>query len=523
MNHNYKIITMNKKMIRAALTFLLLCHGANMMATDYFLAPTGSDTNSGKSQDAPFATLGAAIKAATTAGDNVYIAAGTYSVSESEIMGEASPYKLVYDFTHSGRQGRPISFIGLTDENGNRPVFDFSAVVCEGYRITAFHLKASWLYFYNFDVVALRNGIGGHSQSENFRLENATHCTLDNISAHDGMGIGFYITRHSQNNLVVNCDAFNNYDTVGGSSTAGDGGNNDGFGCHVTSSADKGNVFLGCRSWNNTDDGFDLINCSAPVAIAYCFAAYSGYDANNVSRGDGNGFKSGGFGMAAKQITVPDGGFPRHEIYNNVAYQNKANGFYANHHLAGVDFHNNTSVASAAYNYNLVNRRGPAASDNVDVNGYGHNVASNLSHSASTRRGPVGWLSTDSTNCTIAGNNFHFADGQWTDDEVTGFLSTDFSDMTAARLPSGYYDTPTLRFYQLDDKTCGSDLSAYETAVAEAKLSLGAQTEAPTAITTATVPQSRPARLTAYNTAGQPVAPSFRGLVIVDGKKQIRR
>ncbi len=47
---------------------------------------------------------------------------------------------------------------------------------------------------------------------------------------HDGMAIGFYIVT-GKNNLVLNCDAYNNYDPV---SDGGKGGNVDGFGGHLT-------------------------------------------------------------------------------------------------------------------------------------------------------------------------------------------------------------------------------------------------------------------------------------------------
>lgn len=495
-------------------------------ATDYYVSTAGSDSNSGLSADQAFATLGAAIGKAVRPGDNVYIAAGTYTVRDTEMMGEAAPYKLVYDFTHSGAEGRPISFVGMADADGNRPVFDFSQVKPNGFRVTAFHVKASWLTIRNVELTGVQNGATGHSQSENVRLENAVHCTIDNVAAHDGMGIGFYITRHSANNLIVNCDAYNNFDTVGGSATSGDGGNNDGFGCHVTSSADTGNMFVGCRSWNNTDDGFDLINCSAPVTIAYCFSAYSGYDASGVSRGDGNGFKCGGWGMSAKAVGVPAGGFPVHDIHDNVAYRNKANGIYSNHNLGGINVHNNTAVGSGAYNYNFVNRRGTAATDNVDVNGYGHTVVANLSYAASARRGCVGWLSVDSANCTVSGNSFHYVDGRWQDDNVAGFRSTQFSDMTHPRGADGNYSAETVSFYQTDGVAFGSDFTIYTDAVATAKATCGAMTGTGTGIIAVSRKAGKRRRhdTSAYNIAGQRLpAGGAHGIVIMDGKKTVRR
>jgi hypothetical protein len=39
-------------------------------------------------------------------------------------------------------------------------------------------------------------------------VQGGDHCIYENLSMHDGMAIGFYITKGS-NNLVLNCDAYN--------------------------------------------------------------------------------------------------------------------------------------------------------------------------------------------------------------------------------------------------------------------------------------------------------------------------
>lgn len=506
-----------KKITLAVMVMAMTAMQGN--AINYYVSTAGSDGNTGTTSAEAFATLPKAIQEATEPGDTVFIEPGTYIVSETEMMGESSPYKLVYDFTHSGKEGKPICFIGQSGTDGNRPVFDFSNVAPADYRVTAFHIKASWLLMRNFDVIGVQNGKSGHSQSENFRLENASHCTLDNIAAHDGMGIGFYIMRHSADNLIVNCDAYNNYDTVGGSGKSGDGGNNDGFGCHVTSSADTGNMFIGCRAWNNTDDGFDLINCSAPVTIAYCFSAYSGYDKSNTSRGDGNGFKGGGYGMGASAVSVPADGFPRHYIHDNVAYRNKANGVYSNHHLGGVTFENNTSALNKN-NYSFPNRRGTAATDNVDVNGYGHVVRNNVSYKAV--KSNVLWLSADSANCTIEGNSFKWSGSAWTDDNISSFISTNYDDMKLAREASGMYNSKTTQFYQLANYSYGSDFSGYEAAVAAARRTCGAETGNATGI--ASLHGVMAVRDVAhYNVAGQRVADGYKGIVISKGAKKVSR
>lgn len=130
------------------------------------------------------------------------------------------------------------------------------------------------------------------------------------------------------NNLVLNCDAYNNYDPV---SENGTGGNVDGFGGHPASASYTGNVFKGCRAWYNSDDGFDLIKAQAAYTIEDCWAFYNGYKPGGfVGAGDGTGFKAGGYGMRSK-VKMPNE-IPHHVVKNCLAYKNKNKGFYANHH-----------------------------------------------------------------------------------------------------------------------------------------------------------------------------------------------
>ena len=220
------------------------------------------------------------------------------------------------------------------------------------------------------------------------------------------MAIGYYQTAGSHN-LVLNCDAYNNYDAY---SEGQYGGNVDGFGCHVSKSSEVGNVFRNCRAWRNSDDGFDLINCYMPVEIDHCFAFFNGYqptiDPKDTtefkSAGDGNGIKGGGFGMSdTKQITFPNG-CPQHYIHHCLAYRNKSNGIYSNHHLGGNRWEYNTSGMNQRHNYSMVNRKGTATTENVDVDGYEHILIGNVSWKGN--RGDVTALNTE--KCTLANNSF---------------------------------------------------------------------------------------------------------------------
>jgi len=353
-------------------------------AAQFYVAPDGNDTDDG-SELRPFSTLMRAQSAAST-GDTVLIRGGTYALTNLHITTDDGLYVYVNDFTKPG-----VAYLAY---EGETPVFDFSQVRPSARRITAFYIRTNDLVFRGFQVagvqVVIRSGEATNTQSENFRLRNGSRNRLERLVLRDGMGIGVYITYASAANLVLNCDAYNN---AGLDSLSM--GNVDGFGCHTTA-AGTGNVFRGCRAWLNSDDGFDLINCAAPVLIENCWAAFSGYRNTSLQTGgDGNGFKAGGYGRNGSALPVV---IPRHVVRSSLAIQNRASGFYANHHPGGLDFLQNTAYRNAT-NFNFLN----VLADNLtDVPGYGHTIKNNLSHAP--RSSAVTQL--DATACAIAANTF---------------------------------------------------------------------------------------------------------------------
>ena len=383
-------------------TLILLAIVISISAKSIYIAPGGNDSAAG-TIDAPLATLPAAYKKVVS-GDTVYFRGGTYKVTDEQVMKYKSPYAYVFAFEKAGTASKRTCFMGYP---GERPVFDFSALNLNGeHRFAAFYLGADYLHLRNFDIIGVPVRIKGHTQSECVSARKGSYCIVENLSMHDNMAIGYYQTAGSHN-LVLNCDAYNNYDAY---SEGQYGGNVDGFGCHVSKSSEVGNVFRNCRAWRNSDDGFDLINCYMPVEIDHCFAFFNGYqptiDPKDTtefkSAGDGNGIKGGGFGMSdTKQITFPNG-CPQHYIHHCLAYRNKSNGIYSNHHLGGNRWEYNTSGMNQRHNYSMVNRKGTATTENVDVDGYEHILIGNVSWKGN--RGDVTALNTE--KCTLANNSF---------------------------------------------------------------------------------------------------------------------
>ncbi|CAN5236704.1 hypothetical protein BH11PLA2_BH11PLA2_35870 [soil metagenome] len=233
------------------LLFLFLANQVN--AAEFFVAPTGSDSNPGE-LDKPFATL-AKAQDAVSPGDTVWIRGGTYTLNDEQIAKKQRIYAYVIHLTKSGTATKPIRYWAYKDE---KPVFDFSHVKPPRYRVHAFQVHGSWLHLRGLNVTGVQVTITTHTQSICFANEGS-HNIYERLSMYDSQAIGYYCVNGSDN-LVLNCDAYNNHDST---SESGRGGNVDGFGFHPTKGS-TGNIVRGCRAWFNSDDGYDCISAHRP-------------------------------------------------------------------------------------------------------------------------------------------------------------------------------------------------------------------------------------------------------------------
>lgn len=402
--------------------FFFLSTAGKLAAGEYFVAPDGNDRAAG-TQTAPWATVQRAQQAAE-AGDTVFIRGGTYRMTEAQIAGQIGPYACVTILDKSGVAGRRINYWAYP---GERPVFDFSSVKPAGRRVTAFRVNASWVHLRGFEVVGVQVTIKTHTQSICFDNQGGNN-VYEQLAAHDGMAIGFWIGAGAHN-LVLNCDAYRNHDSV---SEGGRGGNTDGFGYHGHQGS-VGNVFRGCRAWFNSDDGFDFINSDEAARIENCWAFYNGYSTSFASLGDGNGFKAGGeAGRRVEQLPNP---LPRHVVVGSVAVRNKANGFYANHHPGGLEWIGNTAYKNRA-NFNL---RGRDPRDNrTIIPGRGHRLKNNLGFA-----GEVEVAELDAAASDVSGNYFTLP----LKIAAADFLGLDEADLVKPRQANG--DLPDVPFLKL--------------------------------------------------------------------------
>ena len=353
---------MTKKLL---VSLIMVCVFTCGFAKTCYVAATGSDSNPG-TRSQPFLTIQRSQEA-VEAGDTVYIRGGLYHMQEAQIAQRERIWVYVTTLTKSGQPGKRIHYWAYP---GEQPVFDYSAIKPADYRITAFFVTGSWIYIKGLEVVGVQVTITTHTQSECFENQGSNNI-YELLKMHDGQAIGFYLLKGS-NNLILNCDAYLNHDSV---SENGRGGNTDGFGNHPARGSIN-NIYRGCRAWFNSDDGYDCISAFEPTVFENCWSFYNGYSPQFASLGDGNGFKAGGYGARAVQ-DLPET-IPRNTIRFCLAVRNKANGFYSNHHLEGSDWSNNTAYGNGV-NYNMLNR---LADNKTDVPGYRHLLRNNLGYKA---------------------------------------------------------------------------------------------------------------------------------------------
>ncbi len=391
---------------------------ALMASTAYgrciYVSTEGMKGTADGSFDNPYPSLVQAQKVVQP-GDTVYLRGGTYRPVVADAAGiRDNIYTCAFILDKDGEEGRRINYFAYP---GETPVIDMSGFKPEEQRVSVFYVSGSWLHIRGIEVVGTQVTIStGNTQSECFSNRGGWNNIYEQLSMHDGMGIGFYLVRGG-NNLVLNCDAYNNYETV-----SGRGGNVDGFGCHPAPGG-TGNVIRGCRAWWNSDDGFDLINSGEAVTIDSCWAFYNGYFPGTFdSAADGNGIKAGGYGMKPKARKAP-AEIPGHRVTNSLAYHNKAGGMYSNHHLGGIYWRNNTASYNE-WNFRMINRK--SRDEAVDVDGYGHVLLNNLSHN------PRGFdmAFIDEEKCELDNNAFNAVP----DSE---FMSLDHKQLTNPRKADG--------------------------------------------------------------------------------------
>lgn len=326
---------------------------------DIYLSPSGSDSNSG-TKGSPLKSLQVAVDKATP-GTTIFMNEGVYEISNR------------VNLSKSGTKDEPITIQALNwgnvELNFSKQTPGNNSTTAVGIYLTGNYWKLQGLTI----CYAGDNGIKVEG-SNNYIGRCSTHHNLDT-----GIQLGFGHTMSNPDgllcayNLIENCDSYLNCDH-----DSNYGADADGFACKMY--AGKGNVFIGCRSWRNADDAWDLYEMDYSVLIQDCWAWESGkeedfingwveqrvtscgmsYRGNGSFNGNGNGIKLGGNSSNGVQI-----------VKNCVAFgcniTGSVKGFDQNHNAGGINLENCVSWNNGK-NYML-----------DDSSKFGHSITNSLS------------------------------------------------------------------------------------------------------------------------------------------------
>jgi len=325
--------------LRFALPFIIylllsLCVANSLSAqSKYYVATNGSDANSGTSLATPFATLAKAVAVAINPGDSIFVRSGTYTVTTTISI---------------KKPGTAASHIVLTAYKpdlvtaDSRPVFDFSSMLLNSSNRGINLSGANYWDIYGIII----KGAGDNGMN----VSSTSFTKIEFCGFTRNRDSGLQLGGGSNNIYIINCDSYENADLGTGSTTAG--GNADGFSAKL----DIGDniVFRGCRSWMNSDDGWDgymrPTNPTPPTGVKWrmedCWAFRNGYywlDGSTTSSENGNGFKTGG--SDTKDLD--------HDctMIKCLSFLNKSNGFDQNSNAGSIYMYNCTSYKNLGKDY----------------------------------------------------------------------------------------------------------------------------------------------------------------------------
>ena len=267
---------------------------------DIWVATTGSDSAAGTTESTAVATVAHGYDLLCPAPPSgsangtpcqgtlktLCIKPGTYTMTT----------RLEFKKTRMGTASRVITIQG-DPNSAARPILDFSTqprVSC-GANPSDGNLGGLTI---NADYYAIKR-LEIKGANDNCIKAQGAHGLVENVAVHEcadagiQIGTGSGYTGSGTYNTILNCDSYDNVDTQC------DGENADGFGAKEDDGV--GNVFRGCRSWNNTDDGWDFYGWSAPITVENCWAISMG-KTTTLSSSDGNGFKLGGNSVSAAHV-----------------------------------------------------------------------------------------------------------------------------------------------------------------------------------------------------------------------------
>jgi len=323
---------MNRKQLLLAAAIGLAC--APVWATDYYVSPAGSGSKYTLEAPGPFTST---VIGKLKAGDNLYLMGGQYDLKNS------------LSINRSGTADHLITIQGYGD---GEAIIDFrqTAIKTNGLKV-----GGSYLHIKNLTI--------RYAGYKGIWVEEGQYNILEQLNVYGCCNAGVQL-RSGGYNMVINCDSHDNFDYQD------KGGNADGF-ADKQGDACPGNIYIGCRSWNNSDDGwdsFERVTNGTPTVYIHCIAynngpatfdlsshpratgvdkdlsCFSGKDLSNFANGGNpNGFKVGGNGTKHNV-----------ELYRCLAVGHRSKGFDQNNNAGDMKVINCTAYKNSI-NYGFGN------------------------------------------------------------------------------------------------------------------------------------------------------------------------
>ena len=322
-------------------------------------------------------------------GDTLYLHGGTYEFTDKVSV---------------NKQGSASKRIVIAGYPGENVLLDFHKVP---YGTRGLTIHANSLYVHIKDLSIAWSG------KNNLYCEGS-YCLFENLDIYGSADTGCQM-KNGGNNTILNVDSHDNFDYENMRGAVADfGGNADGFADKQHSGAP--NHYIGCRAWNNSDDGWDFFQrrSSGNTIIENCICYQNGcpyYDMSNHLRalttdkawfdskvgtqmtdrygktitisltrypcqGNGNGFKMGGDYTDHKIL-----------IHHCLAVGNYARGFDQNNNGGTMWLYNNSAYYNA-YNYGFTTAYGTNTIQNcisyASQNGDSYKAQTNVANDHNT-------------------------------------------------------------------------------------------------------------------------------------------
>ena len=330
-------------------------------AATYYASPDG--TGSGSFNDP--CSFANGLKKLSAPGDTLYLFSGQYDLNNTPVQnlnGSSSKRIVISGYEGINRSGKYAA------------ILDFRSTP---YGTRGLQIKSSCTYLHIKNLTLRYSG-------KNNLYNDGSYNLFENLDIYGSADSGCQM-KNGGNNIIKNVDSHDNFDyeTMSGS-TANFGGNADGFADKQFTGA--GNHYIGCRAWNNSDDGWDFFQrvSTSNTVIENCICYANGapyYDMSSHPRalgvdkawfdakvgttmidrygntitislkkfpcqGNGNGFKMGG-------------GYTDHKVvvHHCLAVGNYERGFDQNNNGGTMWLYNNSAYANE-YNYGFTTAYG---------------------------------------------------------------------------------------------------------------------------------------------------------------------